>query len=60
MQQEGRASTLFAKLLNMEDDDKIFCECGDRASEHVDGCEQCFIPGCGCREFSVALSDDEE
>lgn len=19
--------------------------------QHVDGCEQCVVPGCGCREF---------
>lgn len=30
--------------------DKI-CVCGDLASEHVDGCEQCIIPDCGCKEF---------
>lgn len=31
--------------------DDPMCECGDPSSQHVDGCEQCFIPECGCREF---------
>ena len=27
------------------------CTCGDTEMQHVDGCEQCFIPECGCKEF---------
>lgn len=27
------------------------CTCGDTANQHIDGCEQCVIPGCGCKEF---------
>ena len=42
------------------DDNDMICECGDKASEHVDGCEQCFIPGCGCKEFTEALPDEDE
>lgn len=28
------------------------CECGDTSSQHVDGCEQCVVPECGCKEFN--------
>ena len=34
----------------MEYEDKE-CECGDMEMQHVDGCEQCCIPECGCKEF---------
>jgi len=27
------------------------CQCGDTEMQHVDGCEQCIIPECGCKEF---------
>lgn len=37
-------------------DDPV-CECGDLSSQHVDGCEQCVIPECGCKEF---FNIDEE
>lgn len=33
-------------------DKDLMCECGDPSSQHVDGCEQCIIPECGCREFT--------
>jgi hypothetical protein len=33
------------------DVDDPMCVCGDSSSYHVDGCEQCFIIDCGCREF---------
>lgn len=26
----------------------------------MDGCEQCVVPGCGCKEFELAGEDDEE
>lgn len=32
-------------------EEELICLCGDPESQHVDGCEQCFIPGCGCKEF---------
>jgi hypothetical protein len=37
-----------------------YCECGDLESEHVDGCERCFIPECGCREFTEEQTEDEK
>lgn len=42
--------------------DKIIdqlCECGDRESEHVDGCERCVIPECGCKEFQEPATEEE-
>lgn len=27
------------------------CICGDTESQHIDNCEQCVIPECGCKEF---------
>lgn len=35
------------------------CECGDASSLHVDGCEQCVIPECGCREFEEEATKEE-
>jgi hypothetical protein len=35
------------------------CDCGETASQHVDGCEQCFIPDCGCKEFEPVAKDEE-
>jgi hypothetical protein len=42
----------------MTDDDPM-CECGDPSSQHVDGCEQCVIPECGCREFTDIEVEEE-
>lgn len=36
------------------------CECGDASSLHVDACEQCVIPGCGCQEFEEEEATEEE
>ena len=41
----------------MEDDP--MCVCGDPSSMHVDGCEQCFDGGCGCKEFEAVLLDED-
>lgn len=27
------------------------CTCGDEEELHVDNCEQCVVPECGCKEF---------
>lgn len=27
------------------------CTCGEIEDMHVNGCEQCFVPDCGCSEF---------
>lgn len=35
------------------------CECGDTSDMHVDGCEQCFVIGCGCREFTFIEALEE-
>lgn len=37
--------------IETEQEDPV-CDCGDLSSMHVDGCEQCAVIGCGCREFS--------
>lgn len=34
----------------MKEKEKM-CRCGDTESQHVDGCEQCVIHECGCKEF---------
>lgn len=39
--------------------DKL-CECGDPESMHVDGCERCFIPECGCKEFQEEATEEEK
>lgn len=36
----------------MKTEDK--CICGDFESEHIDNEAQCFIIGCGCKEFESA------
>ena len=36
------------------------CQCGDRESEHVDGCEKCWIPECGCKEFTEPETEEEK
>ena len=36
--------------------DKI-CQCGEPASYHVEGCEQCIISDCECKEFVEILCD---
>lgn len=41
-------------------DTEMMCECGDTASQHVDGCEQCVVPECGCKEFSEAEQEAPE
>ncbi len=41
----------------MED---LICECGDLESQHIDGCEQCVIPECDCKEFVEKLDDDDQ
>lgn len=33
---------------------EIKCTCGDTEEQHVDGCEQCVVPECGCKEFEEA------
>lgn len=43
--------TVAVNLKNMNMIDDPMCECGDTSSQHVDGCEQCAVPECGCREF---------
>ena len=35
------------------------CQCGDRESEHIDGCERCIIPECGCKEFTEPATEEE-
>jgi hypothetical protein len=40
-------------------DSEMMCVCGDTASQHVDGCEQCFIPECGCKEFEEVEAEQE-
>lgn len=30
------------------------CTCGDLENEHIDNEAQCFIIGCGCKEFESA------
>lgn len=37
----------------------LMCECGDLNSQHVDGCEQCAVPECGCKEFTEVIEEDE-
>ena len=37
---------------------ELTCVCGDTSDQHVDGLEQCVVPGCGCREF-VDINDEE-
>ncbi len=34
------------------------CTCGDTEMQHIDGCEQCVVSDCGCREFSEDEIDD--
>lgn len=44
----------------MDDEiDDIVCVCGDPASHHIDGEEQCVESDCGCRQFEADLPDDE-
>lgn len=35
------------------------CTCGDTAAEHIDGMEQCFVIGCGCKEFTNEVLENE-
>lgn len=37
---------------------ELICECGDTESQHIDNCEQCVIPECGCKSFVEESSDD--
>lgn len=39
--------------------DEVMCECGDWSSQHVDGCEQCAVSECGCREFTEVSEENE-
>lgn len=49
------------KYTSMSNDpDDPMCVCGDPSSMHIDGCEQCFDGGCGCKEFEEAEDDDDE
>lgn len=43
---------------NMEQE-KI-CICGDTENQHVNNCEQCFIPECGCKEFEEQETQKEK
>ena len=36
---------------------ELICTCGDTESQHVDNCEQCVVPECGCKEFEDANFD---
>ena len=38
---------------------ELVCECGDLESHHIDGCEMCVVPGCGCKEFSEPVEEEE-
>lgn len=38
-----------------------WCVCGHIEEQHIDNCEQCVIPNCGCREFeSVGCANHNE
>lgn len=39
-------------MINLQER-KQMCVCGDTEDEHVDGCEQCIISECGCKEFEL-------
>jgi hypothetical protein len=56
LQQELDAENRFLEREIAEDEKlmeqtPLVCVCGDSEDMHIDGCEQCFVVGCGCREF---------
>jgi hypothetical protein len=57
MEQTIKGYRLLEKVGDMRIWDKVekICECGDSEKVHIDGCEQCCIPECGCKEFQEKL-----
>lgn len=51
--------TLARVITHKNMDTENLCECEDRESEHVDGCEMCVIPECGCKEFQEPITEEE-